>query len=93
MKKTKEQIRNLVREELKNLSEQEPAGPGRSQIKRAKIGLARIKNIMEPVIKQLSNLGIRPRVNFALELLSPLGLEQREILLLKQELDKLAKQK
>ena len=94
MKLSEKEIRDIIREELENIPEQEnPSGPGAAQIKRANLGLSRIKNVMEPVIKQLSNLGLRARVNFALELLSPLGLEQREILLLKQDLDKAAKQK
>lgn len=93
MKVTEQEIRSLVREELKNVSEQPTKGPGAAQIKRAEAGLARIKNVMTPIMRQLANLGIRARVNFALSLLAPLKLEQREILMLKQELDKAAKDK
>ena len=105
MKLSEKEIRNIIREELKNISEQEPqqaennpapdtpTGPGAMQIKKANQALARVKNVMEQVLSSLEGLGAKARVNFALNLLAPLNLEAREIVLLKQELDKKAKEK
>jgi hypothetical protein len=97
MKLSEKEIRDIIREELKNLSEQQPGGdekitgPGAMQIKKAEKGLNRIKNVMAPTLKSLENLGLRARVNFALHLLEPLNLQQREIVELKKQLDKKVK--
>jgi hypothetical protein len=94
MKLSEKEIRDIIREELESIPEQEnPSGPGSAQIKKANLAMDRIQPSMTPIFKQLKGLGTRARVNFALRLVSPLGLEEREILLLKQELDKIAKQK
>jgi hypothetical protein len=94
VKITEKEIRDMVREELENIPEQEkPTGPGAMQIKKANQALARVKNVMGQALSSLEGLGARARVNFALNLLAPLNLEAREIVLLKQELDKKAKEK
>ena len=94
MKITKKEIRDLVREELENITEQEKVGgPGAAQIKKANQALTRVKNVMGQALSSLEGLGARARINFALNLLAPLNLEGREIVLLKQELDKKAKEK
>jgi hypothetical protein len=94
VKITEKEIRDMVREELENIPEQERStGPGAMQIKKANQALARVKNVMGQALSSLEGLGARARVNFALNLLTPLNLEAREIVLLKQELDKKAKEK
>ena len=86
MKITEKEIRDMVREELENIPEQEkPTGPGAMQIKKANQALARVKNVMGQALSSLEGLGAKARVNFALNLLAPLNLEAREIVFLKQQ--------
>ena len=93
MKLSEKEIRDIIREELESIPEQEnPAGPGAMQIKKANQALARVKNVMGQALSSLEGLGAKARVNFALNLLAPLNLEAREIVFLKQELDKKAKE-
>ena len=101
MKLSEKEIRNIIREELKNISEQDPAmqqaspeedptGAGAMEIKKAKAAMARVKSVMEPVIGNIIKLGSRAKVNFAISLISPLQMKPGEINLLKTELDKAA---
>jgi hypothetical protein len=101
MKLSEQEIREIIQEELKNISEQDPAkqqaapkeeptGAGALEIKKAKAAMARIKSVMEPVIGNIIKLGSRAKVNFAISLISPLQMKPGEINLLKTELDKAA---
>tara|TARA_Y100001938_G_C8098376_1_gene439756 strand:+ start:4383 stop:4691 length:309 start_codon:yes stop_codon:yes gene_type:complete len=100
MKLTEQEMRQIIREELNNISEQEPAaageaqpvGAGAAQIKKAQAALKRVQTMMDQAIDSLVGLGVRARVNFALSILAPLNLEPKEIILLKQDLDKRAKE-
>lgn len=91
---SEEEIRNIIREELKNISEQAPADPtgaGAAEIKKSRAALARVKNIMEPAIASVIKLGGRAKVNFAMDMLSGLNLNSAELNLLKTEMEKALK--
>jgi hypothetical protein len=102
MKLSEQEIREIIQEELKNISEQDPAkqqaapkkedptGAGALEIKKAKAAMSRVKSVMEPVIGNIIKLGSRAKVNFAISLISPLQMKPGEINLLKTELDKAA---
>lgn len=95
MKLSEKEIRNIIREELKNISEQnppeqkpvDPTGAGAAEIKKSRAALARVKNMMEPAIANVVKLGARAKVNFAMDMLSGLKLNPAELNLLKTEME------
>jgi hypothetical protein len=97
VKLSEEEIKNIIREELKNVLEQKPADPtgaGAAEIKKFKksrAALARVKNMMGPAIANVIKLGARAKVNFAMDILSGLKLNSAELNLLKTEMEKAIK--
>ena len=99
MKLSEKEIRNIIREELKNISEQnppeqkpvDPTGAGAAEIKKSRAALARVKNMMEPAIANVVKLGARAKVNFAMDMLSGLKLNPAELNLLKTEMENAVK--
>jgi hypothetical protein len=99
VKLSEEQIKNIIREELKNVLEQNPAeqkpadptGAGAAEIKKSRAALARVKNMMGPAIANVIKLGARAKVNFAMDILSGLKLNSAELNLLKTEMEKAIK--